>query len=265
MRPTTERQLTPWLAILRGIALFACISGIQAADGRQALVSKGEAEVSPVLVRYYKSFIETKDADTFLQNVLARYTEGTLIRLLDSPDTDARRAAVLSLGLVGGASANTPVGERMKDVDPVVRSFAENALWGIWSRADTPENNQELTKIRNLLSEEKLDEAMSRVNLLIDKAPKFAEAWNQRAIIHFSRGEWEKSAADCCKVIELNPYHYGAISGMAQCHLRSDQPRQAIEAFRMLVRIQPHNPAAIDAIELLEGQQRGPGLADQSP
>lgn len=265
MRPTTERKLALCFAIYVAIAFVGYECGIQAADRRLALIGKEETEVSPVLVRYYKSFIETKDADTFLQNVLARYTEGTLIRLLDSPDIDARRAAVLSLGLVGGANANTPVGERMKDADPVVRSFAENALWGIWSRADTAENNQELTKVRNLLSEEKLDEAMTRVNLLIEKAPQFAEAWNQRAIIHFSRGEWEKSAADCRKVIELNPYHYGAISGLAQCHLRADQPKLAIEAFRKLVRIQPHNPNAIDAIEALEGQQRGPNSADQAP
>ena len=259
MRPTTERLLTPRFATFLAIALFGFEIGIQAADGRrQPLIDKGEAEVAPVLVRYYNSFIETKDADTFQQNVLARYTEGSLIRLLDSSDTDARRAAVLSLGLVGGARANTPVGERMKDDDPVIRSFAENALWSIWSRADTPENNQELTTVRNLLSEEKLDEAMTRVNLLIDKAPRFAEAWNQRAIIHFSRGDWEKSAADCRKVVELNPYHYGAISGMAQCYLRADQPKQAIEAFRMLARIQPHNTAALDAIESLERQLRRP-------
>ncbi|MBI1322726.1 tetratricopeptide repeat protein [bacterium] len=259
MRPTTERPLIRCLATFLAIACFGFEIGIEAADGRRLpLIDKGESEMTPVLVRYYQSFIETRDADAFLQNVLARYTEGTLIRLLDSSETDARRAAVLSLGLVGGASANTPVGERMKDDDPVVRNFAENALWGIWSRADTPENNQELTTVRNLLSEEKLDEAMSRVNLLIDKAPRFAEAWNQRAIIHFSRGDWEKSAADCRKVIDLNPYHYGAISGMAQCHLRADQPKQAIEAFRMLVRIQPHNTAALDAIETLERQQRRP-------
>ncbi len=260
MRTTTEKPLARWLSTLVLVAAIAgAHSDTRAADGRRLpLIDKGETEVSPVLVRYYNAFIETKDAEAFLQNVLARYTEGTLIRLLDSSDTDARRAAVLSLGLVGGASSNTPVGERMKDDDPVVRSFAENALWGIWSRADTPENNQALTTVRNLLSEEKLDEAMSRVNLLIDKAPRFAEAWNQRAIIHFSRGDWEKSAADCRKVIEMNPYHYGAISGMAQCYLRADQPKQAIEAFRMLARIQPHNTAAIDAIESLERQLRRP-------
>ncbi len=240
-------------------ALIAPQLFVAAAEGRKkGLIDPGESVSIPALVRYYKSFVDDKDADAFVQNVLARYTEGSLIRLLDSTEADTRRAAVLSLGLIGGSTSNTPVGERMKDDDPVVRSFAENALWGIWFRSDSTENNQELATIRNLLSEDKIDEAFTRVNLLIEKAPRFAEAWNQRAIIHFTRGEWEKSAADCRKVVELNPYHYGAISGMAQCHIRADQPKQAIEAFRMLVRIQPHNTAAVAAIEALEHERRRP-------
>lgn len=251
---------------LRNVILLVCLAaglagspGAAAADGRkQGLIDAGEREAVPALLRYYKTFVEDRDADVFVQNVLARYSESSLIRLVDSTDIDTRRAAVLSLGLIGGPIANSTVGERMKDRDPVVRSFAENALWGIWFRSDSAANNQELAAIRNLLGEDKVDEAFTRLNLLIEKAPKFAEPWNQRAIIHFTRGEWEKSAADCRKAIELNPYHYGAISGMAQCFIRIGQPKQAIEAFRMLVRIQPHNTAALDAIETLEQEPPRP-------
>lgn len=243
----------------RSVALLVCLAAnlagpfAAAADGRrQGLIEPGKKDAEPALLRYYKAFVDDNDADVFVQNVLARYTESSLIRLVDSTDIDTRRAAVLSLGLIGGPAANSPVGERMKDDDSVVRAFAENALWGIWFRSDSVANNQELAAIRNLLGEDKVDQAYTRVNLLIEKAPKFAEAWNQRAIIHYTRGDWEKSAADCRKAIELNPYHYGAISGMAQCYIRADQPKQAIEAFRMLVRIQPHNSAAVAAIEALE-------------
>jgi hypothetical protein len=89
----------------------------------------------------------------------------------------------------------------MKDSDPVVRRFAENALWGIWFRSDSPANNEELTAVRNLLSEERFEEAMTRVNALIAKAPQFAEAWNQRAILHFTRGDLQKSVDDCRDVV----------------------------------------------------------------
>ena len=42
----------------------------------------------------------------FLAEVRAKYTEGTLQRLLASPVTDARRAAALAVGLVGGMKSN---------------------------------------------------------------------------------------------------------------------------------------------------------------
>jgi tetratricopeptide (TPR) repeat protein len=256
MSRTTKRQddettlrLTAWL-----VAFGMSLSGMtQAADGRgRAAIDVGAPEMNPVLIRYYKSFLESQDVDAFVQSVLGRYNEGTLIRLLDSSDAESRRAAVLALGLIGGTNANTAVGERMKDADPVVRSFAENALWGIWFRSDSPANNAELSAIRNLMSEERPNEAFDRVNQLIDKSPGFAEAWNQRAIIHFSRGDWDKSAQDCARAVELNPYHYGALSGMAQCQLKSGLTKEALETFRKLVRIQPHNTAVQAAIDSLQ-------------
>src|SRR5205085_244375 len=45
----------------------------------------------------------------FLQLAQARYTEGTLLRLLESGDVRARRAALLALGKFGGMDANESV------------------------------------------------------------------------------------------------------------------------------------------------------------
>ena len=39
--------------------------------------------------------------EKFQEKVRARYTEGTLQRLLDCPTVEARRAAVLALGRIG--------------------------------------------------------------------------------------------------------------------------------------------------------------------
>lgn len=233
------------------LTLF-CIS-IYAADGlRKGVLERKEPLVNPVLLGYYETFLESQDIDLFLQNILARYNDSTLLRLLESSQVETRRASVLALGLVGGPHCNGPVAARMKDSDSVVRSFAENALWGIWFRSDSPANNEELTAIRNLLSEERLEEAMTRVNTLIAKAPQFAEAWNQRAILHFTRGELQKSVDDCREVVKRNPYHFGAMSGMAQSLVKLGQPNEALDVFKALIRIQPHNEAVQAAIDSLE-------------
>ena len=114
------------------------------------------------------------------------------------------------------------------------------------------EHNQELTEIRNLISEQRLDEAMTRVNKLIDTAPQFAEARNQRAILHFIRGELDKSVDDCRAVVKRNPFHFGALSGMAQSLVKLGKPKDALDAFQELIKIQPHNEAVMEAIDMLQ-------------
>jgi tetratricopeptide (TPR) repeat protein len=235
------------------LLLLVAASTTQAAgDGKSAKgLTEKEATMGPVLVGYYREFLESQDLEKFMQNLLARYSESTLIKLTESSDAETRRACAISLGLIGGKESNTAVGKLMQDKDSMVRQFSENALWGIWFRSSSAENNKELAAIRALVSEERTDDAEKRLDALIKKAPEFAEAWNQRAIIHFSRGDFEKSVADCREVIKRNPYHYGAMSGMGQCLIRLNRPAQAQQIFIELLKIQPYNEAIKVTIDSL--------------
>src|SRR5262249_27694718 len=118
-----------------------------------------EAHSGSLLIEYFKSFVKDRDLDGFRNLVSARYNEGTLGRILsDSNDATARRAAVLSLGIMGTfEQSNTVLGKALADDDSVVRAMAEDALWAIWSRADTPEHNQALNQVQLAISREQLD------------------------------------------------------------------------------------------------------------
>jgi hypothetical protein len=140
--------------------------------------------------------------------------------------------------------------------DPTVRSLAGTALWAIWFRADTPENNEALERVRDLINRGKLDQAVATATQLIDRAPRFAEAYNQRAIAHFYQGHYEESAADCHRVLERNPYHFGALSGLAGCQLRLDQRRDALETFRRALKLRPFDDSLRDAVASLESEGR---------
>ncbi len=64
--------------------------------------SMSKAQSGSLLVEYFKDFLAKRDVDEFRNRVAARYNEGTLGRILaGSPDVSARRAAVLSLGIMG--------------------------------------------------------------------------------------------------------------------------------------------------------------------
>jgi tetratricopeptide (TPR) repeat protein len=190
-----------------------------------------------------------KALEAFQKKVAERYTEGTLQRLLDSSHEPTRRATVLVLGMMGTLDSNQAVAARLHDDDPMVRQLAADALWALWFRADSAENNQELQRLVNLRDTEKI---LAGLDALLRKAPKFAEAYNQRAILHFRNKDFQKSVADCEKVVSLNPFHFGAYAGMGQGYLNLNKPRAALKAFRKALEINPSMDNVEDTVRALE-------------
>jgi tetratricopeptide (TPR) repeat protein len=195
----------------------------------------------------------------FKKRVRARYTEGTLQRLLENPNARTRRAAVLALGLIGTIASNEALSGRLHDDDPEARERSADALWALWFRADSDENNQELQRLLRLRD---ADKAIDGLDALIRKSPGFAEAYNQRAILYFRQKEYDKCASDCEKALQLNPHHFGAQSGLARCFMRLRKPRAALKAFRRAYAINPNLDGVEDAIRDLENALGEEGRMD---
>lgn len=214
-----------------------------------------EPHTGSLLVDYYEAYLRDHDIDIYRQHVSARYLEGTLTRLVEAPNVQARRAAVLALGLFGSIEANASVAKALKDSDPTVRSLADNALWAIWFRADSPENNATLETVSKLISHQRFEDAAALATRLIERAPKFAEAYNQRAIAHYYLGRFKESADDCKAVLARNSVHFGALAGLAKCQLRIGEREPAIETLRRASKLQPYNEDLKQWILTLEANE----------
>jgi tetratricopeptide (TPR) repeat protein len=187
--------------------------------------------------------------EKFQDKVRDRYSEATLQRLLQCPHPRTRRAAVLALGLLGSMQSNGPLAAMLHDEDRVVKQLAIDALWSLWFRADTDAHNLELRRLMRLKEPAK---GVAGLDRLIKRAPLFAEAYNQRAILYFRLEEFQHSVADCEAVLKLNPYHFGALAGMAQCYMKLKKPRSALKAFRNAFAINPNLEGVEDTIHFLE-------------
>jgi tetratricopeptide (TPR) repeat protein len=227
----------------------------------------------PLLLQYYQLLrgarADGPDADAtkefrkglgrFKRAVAARYNEATLQRLMRCQAAEVRRAAVLALGLIASIKVNSPLAGCLHDEDATVRRMAGEALWSVWFRADTPENNAELQRIMLL----RLDEVGPEVILadfeaLLRKAPRFAEVYNQRGIFQFRCGSYARAAADCDRALRLNPCHFGAASGLGQCFMKQKKLRAALRSFRRALRINPSLDGVrqtITSIERLLGEE----------
>lgn len=221
----------------------------------------------PLLLEYYNALPDRHLGDTpretahrirrglnrFKKAVSARYQQSTLERLLLCPDAEIRQAAVLALGLTGSFAINAQLAARLHDEDAAVRELCEDALWSLWFRADTPENNLELQRLMQLRVKDGFaQEILSGFAELIRKAPRFAEAHNQRAVVHFRLGEYARAITDCEKALRLNPFHFGAAAGMGQCFMKQKKLRAALRTYRRAHRINPNLDDVSQVIESLE-------------
>lgn len=223
--------------------------------------------VQPLILQYYQLLpehrLEEEPADwprqfrkalaRFKRSVEARYTQSTLERLLYAPSAEVRQAAILALGMVGGIGVNASVAARLHDEDPVARQLAADSLWSIWQRGDNADHAQELQRlVRLIAAEADAAQVLAGFEALIRKAPRFAEAYNQRAVFHYHRGDYAKAVTDCEKTLRLNPHHFGAASGMGQCFMKQKKLRAALRIYRRANRINPNLDSVRETILSLE-------------
>ena len=177
-----------------------------------------------------------KGVRRFCRRVSQRYNEGTLQRLLESESRSNREAAVLALGSLGTSGSNPLLARMLHDEDETVASLAVDALWELWFRGGTEDQNRQLQSILHLTDSH---QAMIELNRLLQEAPDFVEVINQRAILHFQHGEFRRSLEDCQRVVERNPFHFGAQCGIGHCYLKMRMPNAAIHAYRQALKINP--------------------------
>ncbi len=82
-------------------------------------------------------------------------------------------------------------------------------------------------------------EDLSEQTLKLD--PQFAKAWVMQAILHGDRAEYEECYADLHKAIKLSPSDPFAYSVLARTLMYQGKNKQAIEVWRELLKLKPHD------------------------
>ena len=191
----------------------------------------------PELCRFYQEYLNDEDSARFVARVSTRYCISTLERLAEFGSQIVRRSATLSLGFLADIESIAVLGGRLNDVDRGVRVLAENGIRELWCRDGDDAHRQQLRNVMRLNASDQCEEAVVEAALLIEAAPFFAEAWNQRAIALYQIGEYANSVNDCEQTLELNPFHFGAAVGMAHGYLELNDAFAALECFRRSLEI----------------------------
>lgn len=191
---------------------------------------------------YYQEYLRTQDTAKFVHQVGQVYTQSTLIRLALSDHVDSRRAAVLALSFLGDYQSNDVFGRLLHDEDQTVRLLAEIGIKNLWPRTGNEQHRQKLRRIMREIATDQYREALRLCEELIAEFPGYAEALNQRAIVHFALKNFEAAIEDATTALDWNPFHFGAATGRGYAYMQLHQWNEAIESFQYALEINPNLP-----------------------
>ncbi len=116
----------------------------------------------------------------------------------------------------------------------------EFEIWEFWT-AQAPDEKIGATLKRGMEKRREFDLpwAEDLMDEVVDAAPGYAEGWNQRAFIRFLRDRPDAALGDLEKAIELEPLHFGALSGMYHVLRLQNRHAAAMKVLQRAVAIHP--------------------------
>lgn len=162
------------------------------------------------------------------------------LEALTSRDVAQRAGAVTWIATHGKPSDAETLVQRLTDESPLVRNYAEQGLWVLWSRSGDEAIDALMAKGVAEMEGGQLKKSIATFSEIVRRQPAFAEGWNKRATALFLAGELKRSLADCDEVLKRNPYHFGALAGYGQIYFQLQQYGKAIEYWKRALRVNPN-------------------------
>ncbi len=116
---------------------------------------------------------------------------------------------------------------------------AEDAIWRRWIVGPDAEATALLAEAMRLARGYDLEGATMLLDDLTAAYPDWAEPWNQRAFVLFLRDRPDEALEDIDRALELEPRHFGALSGRAIILLGMGRVAPARKALREATAIHP--------------------------
>ena len=139
--------------------------------------------------------------------------------------------------------------------NPVVLRATENQIWAIWLEHENADVLQLLTLGTEAMNRRQFPEALLIFSQIVENFPDFAEGWNKRATLYYLVGNTDASIEDIKKTLELEPRHFGALSGLGLVYLQQGKLALAEEAFQQLITVHPNSPSAQENLRLVKEQR----------
>ncbi len=128
----------------------------------------------------------------------------------------------------------------------------EPQIWDAWMHAGSDAENEQLAKATQSMNLGAFALADQQFTVMLTTSPNYAEVWNKRATLYFLMGRMDDSLKDIVKVLDLEPRHFGALSGRGMIYQRLGKNAEALAAFKEALKMNPNMVGAQLAVQQLE-------------
>lgn len=144
----------------------------------------------------------------------------------------------------------------IKSEDGPEAQRTEQTIWNLWMTSDSPTADALLAQAMRASAAKETGTALAILDNVIEVHPDYAEAWNKRATVYFLIGRYNDSLRDIEKVLELEPRHFGALSGLGMIKRQQGDLGAARAAFSEALSYNPHLDGVKRALEEIEAEER---------
>jgi len=133
-------------------------------------------------------------------------------------------------------------------------------IWNEWSQSGSASIDLMMLWSQKAMDNQKFDVALDFLDQVVTLQPTYAEGWNRRATVHFMMKNYGKSMSDIDHTLQLEPRHFGALSGLAQIMALTGHKQSALEAWQKVLAIYPMMRSAQNQVSALSEELAGEGI-----
>jgi len=128
----------------------------------------------------------------------------------------------------------------LKEVSkPAEAAPIELQIWAIWLETSDQTAGSLLQAGIDAMRRGDHRAALKAFDQVVAIAPDFAEAWNKRATAHYLVGNLDQSLDDIATTLNLEPRHFGALSGRGLVYVKLNDLERALVSFEAALTVSP--------------------------
>ncbi|ESX95707.1 hypothetical protein [Mesorhizobium sp. LNJC405B00] len=133
-------------------------------------------------------------------------------------------------------------------------------IWSEWFQSGSASIDLMMQWSQKAIDDQKFDVALDFLDQVVILQPKYAEGWNRRATVHYMMKNFGKSMSDIDQTLQLEPRHFGALSGLAQIMAATGHKQSALKAWQKVLTIYPMMRSAQDQVAAISEELAGEGI-----